>query len=295
VLALLLPAALALLLPAVLTLLLPAVLALPMQWEIVENMVSHGKPREIMGHGLKAVVLAAGKGTRLQDGDSDSPKVMRLACGKPLLGHVLDALPSIEKKDVVIVVGYKKEEVENCFGGYAFVEQAEQLGTGHAVMAAEAELSGFGGAALVCYGDMPAIRRETYEALLKEHFEKGNDCTVLTGETTLSLPFGRIVRDASGGFSRVVEERDCTPDELAITEMNTGVYVFRAPLLLGALGELKNDNSQGEYYLTDVPAIMRGAGGRIGLLKRDLGDEILGVNTPEQLAQVEGILARRTM
>jgi len=247
------------------------------------------------GNELKAVVLAAGKGTRLQDGDGDAPKVMRLACGKPLLRYVLDALSFVEKKDVIIVVGYKKEEVENCFGGYAFAEQKEQLGTGHAVMAAEAGLSGFGGAVLVCYGDMPAIKGATYEALLRTHFEQGNDCTVLTGETTLALPFGRIVRDALGGFARVVEERDCTPDELAITEMNTGVYVFRAPLLFGALGELRNDNSQGEYYLTDVPAIMLGAGGRIGLLKRDLGDEILGVNTPGQLAQAEGILAKRAM
>jgi len=247
----------------------------------------------MMGNELKVVVLAAGKGTRLQDGDSDAPKVMRRACGKPLLRHVLDALSFIEKKDVIVVVGYKKEDVMNSFGGYAFAEQKEQLGTGHAVMAAKAGLSGFGGAVLVCYGDMPAIRRGTYEALLRTHFEQGNDCTILTGETTLALPFGRIVRDGSGGFMRVVEERDCTPDELKITEMNTGVYVFRAPLLLEALDGLKNDNSQGEYYLTDVPEIMRAAGGRIGLLKRDLGDDILGVNTPEQLAQVEGILAKR--
>jgi len=249
----------------------------------------------IMGNELKVIVLAAGKGTRLQDGDSDAPKVMRRACGKPLLRHVLDALPFIEEKDVIIVVGYKKEDVIGCFGGYAFAEQKEQLGTGHAVMAARAELSGFGGAVLACYGDMPLIRTETYEELLKQHFEQGNDCTILTGETSLALPFGRIVRDEAGGFLHVVEERDCTPDELKITEMNTGVYVFRAPLLFVALGELKNDNSQGEYYLTDVPAIMRGAGGKIGLLKRDLGDEILGVNTQEQLAQVEGILAKIAM
>jgi len=245
--------------------------------------------------GLKVVVLAAGKGTRLQDGDSDAPKVMRRACGKPLLGYVLDEISFISKEDVIIVVGYKKEDVMGCFGGYVFVEQREQLGTGHAVMAAREELVGFDGAVLVCYGDMPLIRRETYEDLLRTHFEQGNECTILTGETTLPLPFGRIVRDGAGGFVKVVEARDCTPGELAITEMNTGVYVFGAAQLLGALKGLKSDNAQGEYYLTDVPAIMCGGGARVGLCRRDLGDEILGVNTPEQLAQVEGIMFNRNI
>jgi len=246
------------------------------------------------GTELKIVVLAAGKGTRLQDGDSDAPKVMRQACGKPLLGYVLEALPPIASKDVIIVVGYKKEDVMGCFGGYTFVEQAQQLGTGHAVMAAKEELAGFAGAVLVCYGDMPVIKRETYEALLLAHFGQGNDCTILTGETSLPLPFGRIVRDPDGGgFLKVVEERDCTPDELRITEMNTGVYVFRSAPLLEALKELKSDNAQGEFYLTDVPAIMRGGGARVRICCRDLGDEILGVNTQEQLAQVEEIFLRR--
>jgi UDP-N-acetylglucosamine diphosphorylase/glucosamine-1-phosphate N-acetyltransferase len=242
---------------------------------------------------LRVVVLAAGKGSRLQAGENDAPKVMRNACGRPLLWYVLDALSFIDKKDIIIVVGYGKGEVIDRFSGYSFAEQAEQLGTGHAVMAAQTQLSGFDGAVLVCYGDMPVIRRETYEAFLQAHFGQGNDCTILTGETTLPLSFGRIVRDADGGFLHVVEERDCTPDELGITELNTGVYVFRTPALLDALKEIKNQNSQGEYYLTDAPAIMRAGGLKIGLFKRSLGDEILGVNTPEQLAQVEDILHRR--
>ena len=242
---------------------------------------------------LMAVVLAAGKGTRLQSGDGDAPKVMRLACGRPLIWYVLDALSFIDKTDITVVVGYKKEDVISSFEGYSYAVQVEQLGTGHAVMAAREALEGFDGAVLVCYGDMPVVRRDTYEALVRAHFEQGNDCTILTGTSSLALPYGRVLRDADGGFLHVVEDRDCTPEQRGITELNSGVYVFRSAPLLDALKSLKNDNFQGEYYLTDAPAILRENGAKVGLLKRDLGDEIIGVNTLDQLAQVEGILGIR--
>ena len=241
---------------------------------------------------LKVVVLAAGKGTRLRDEASDEPKVMRQVCGKPMLWYVLDSLSFVEAKDIVIVVGYKKEDILASFGGYSFAEQKEQLGTGHAVMAAQAELRDHNGAVLVCCGDMPLVARDTYEALIHNHFRQENDCTILTGETAQSLPFGRVLRDEKGGFSRIVEEKDCTQDELRITELNAGIYVFATQQLLAALKEIKTDNAQGEYYLTDVPAIMRAAGAKIGAFKRELGDEIIGVNTLEQLAQVEEIIRR---
>jgi UDP-N-acetylglucosamine diphosphorylase/glucosamine-1-phosphate N-acetyltransferase len=247
----------------------------------------------LMEKRLKAVVLAAGKGTRLHEGDNDVPKVMRRACGKPLLWYVLDALSFIEKKDTIIVVGYKKDEVTGSFTGYRYALQEEQMGTGHAVMAAGDVLSGYEGALLVCYGDMPVIRRETYEGLLNAHFEQSNACTILTGESSLQLPFGRILRDENGGFLHVVEEKDCTPQQLKITELNTGVYVFDTPMLFEAFKELKNENAQGEYYVTDVPAIMRGKGAKIGIYRRDLGDEIIGVNTVEQLLMVEEILSTK--
>jgi len=244
-----------------------------------------------MDRRIKAVVLAAGKGTRLRSGDDDVPKVLRTACGKPLLRHVLEALSFIDKSDVIIVVGYKKETVISRFEGYAFAVQEEQLGTGHAVMSAGQELSGYAGSVLICCGDMPAVRRETYEALIKGHFMQGNDCTILTGTSEGALSYGRIIRDQNGGFQQIVEERDCTPDQLKITELNSGVYVFRAPLLLAALESLGRDNSQGEYYLTDVPAIMMADGANVGLIKRSLGDEIIGVNTIDQLRQAESILS----
>jgi len=246
-----------------------------------------------MAERLKAVVLAAGKGTRLQEGDNDAPKVMRHACGKPLLWYVLDALSFLSKEDTILVVGYKKEDVITEFSGYTYVHQKEQLGTGHAVLAAGEELSGYDGAVLVCYGDMPVIKKETYEAFLHTHFEQGNACTILTGESGLPLPFGRIQRDKNGGFLGVVEEKDCTPQQLKITELNTGVCVCDSKMLFRALKELRNDNAQGEYYMTDVPAIIRGYGAKTGIHRRELGDEIIGVNSMDQLVMVERILSER--
>jgi len=154
-------------------------------------------------------------------------------------------------------------------------------------MSAADRLGDFDGSVLVCCGDMPLIRRKTYEALCETHFAEKNDCTILTGTTDLPLPYGRIVRGADGGFLRVVEERDCTPEERQIDELNSGVCIFRAAGLLDALGKLRNANAQGEYYLTDVPAILLQQGARVGICKRELGMEIIGVNTPEQLSEVE--------
>lgn len=244
----------------------------------------------MMKNKIKAIVLAAGKGTRLQTEGCDLPKVMREANGKPLLYYVLDALSFIEKKDIVLVVGYKKEKVIEYFRAYSFAEQKEQLGTGHAVLSAQDALADYDGAVLVCCGDMPLIARDTYESLVKTHFEEGNACTMLTGTSDDNMPYGRIVRDENGNFLRVVEEKDCSPEERGIKELNSGVYVFSAKKLMAALAKLKNNNAQGEYYLTDVPYILLAEGDKIGICKRRLGNEIIGVNTAEQLNQVEKLL-----
>lgn len=216
-----------------------------------------------------------------------------MACGKPLLWYVLDTLTFVDKEDVIIVVGYEKDRIISSFSGYVFVEQAEQLGTGHAVMAAADVLKGFDGTVLVCYGDMPAVKQETYLTFLREHNEQKNNCTILTGESSIPLPYGRIVRDPEGVFLRVVEDRDCTPSERRITELNSGVYLFDARMMVDALGSLRNDNKQGEYYLTDVPEIIRSGGGRVGTCRLELGDEIIGVNTLEQLELIGDILGSR--
>ncbi len=242
---------------------------------------------------LKAVILAAGKGTRLHSEQYDLPKVMREAAGKPLLGYVLEALDFIAPEDTVIVVGYKKEQVVSAFEGYAFAEQREQLGTGHAVMAAYPLLDGYDGDVLVCCGDMPLLTRESYLGLCREHEKNGAVCTILSGTSAVPLPYGRIVRDEYGEFERMVEERDCTPEQKMIDELNSGVYIFDAKTLGSVLSGLRSDNSQGEYYLTDAPALMRERGGRVCVYKRELGFEIIGVNTPEQLAETERIIQSR--
>jgi len=172
---------------------------------------------------IKAIVLAAGKGTRLKTEGSDLPKVMREAAGEPLLHHVLSAISFIPPGDTVLVVGYQKESVIARFPGYIFAEQKEQLGTGHAVMAARESVESGGFPILVCYGDMPLLRRGTYERLIHTHMAEQNACTMLTGTTHLPLAFGRIVRNADGSFRQVVEDRDCTPEQKAITELNVGV------------------------------------------------------------------------
>ena len=242
---------------------------------------------------LKAVVLAAGKGTRMHSESCDLPKVMRRAMDRPLLGYVLSALDFIAPEDTVIVVGYKKEEVISAFGGYAFAEQKQQLGTGHAVMAAFDTLGEFDGDVLVCCGDMPLLERSTYEALCAQHRKSGAACTALSGYSNVDLPYGRILRDGSGRFLRVIEDRDCTAEQKAIRELNSGVYVFDAPSLRRMLTLLGRDNAQGEYYLTDVPELMKARDMAVDICCRELDMQIIGVNTPEQLAEVEAVLQSR--
>lgn len=241
---------------------------------------------------MKAVILAAGKGKRLHSEQFSAPKVLREANGKPLLRYVVNNLSFIpDKKDIVIVAGYKKEMVFDAFNeGYTFAVQDEQLGTGHAVNCAREALKDYDGPVLVCYGDMPLFKKETYENLVKVHEEAGNDCTILTGVSDRGLAYGRIIRDENGNFKGVVEDRDCTPEQKKINELNVGIYVFDCKKLFSCLGELKNSNAQGEYYLTDVPTIMMGKGYKIGTYTTHDDTEILGVNTPEELTLCESLL-----
>ena len=218
--------------------------------------------------------------------------MLREANGNPLLRYVVNNLSFIpDKKDIIIVAGYKKEMVFNAFNeGYTFAVQDEQLGTGHAVNCAREALKDYDGPVLVCYGDMPLFKKETYENLVKVHEEAGNDCTILTGVSDRGLAYGRIIRDENGSFKGVVEDRDCTPEQKKINELNVGIYVFDSKKLFSCLGELKNSNAQGEYYLTDVPTIMMSKGYKIGTYTTHDDTEILGVNTPEELALCESLL-----
>ena len=157
----------------------------------------------------------------------------------------------------------------------------------------EAVTCALNGSVLVCYGDMPLMRRATYESLIETHKREGNDCTLLSAVSDEELPYGRIVRKSDGSFSHIVEDKDCTPEEKSIRELNVGVYVFESGPLWEAIDQLRPNNAQGEYYLTDAPAYILSRGGRVGACPTCTAEEMLGVNTVEQLAQVEELVRRR--
>lgn len=239
---------------------------------------------------LKAIVLAAGKGTRLRTEGCDLPKVMRQALGKPLLQYVLDELDFIDKKDIILVVGYKKEEILSVYGDYEYAVQQQQLGTGDAVKACEDKLRDFDGAVLVCCGDTPLIKKESYKDLFDTFTREGSDCTILSGLIDEPGSYGRIIRDQNGDFLRITEAKDCTEEEYKINEVNSGLYIFSSKKLFDTLKRIKNENAQGEYYLTDVPELILKDGGKVSICCRELGNELIGVNTMEQLKEVEDIL-----
>ncbi len=234
---------------------------------------------------MKAIVLAAGKGKRLHSEQFNLPKVMREANGKPLIRHVLGNIDFIDKKDTVVVVGYMKEKViENLGSDYLYSVQDEQKGTGHAVMCAAEHFENYDGDVLVLYGDMPLFKKETYKAVIEKHEKSGADCTLLTAIIDNPPAYGRIVRDEkTGKLSDIVEEKDCTPEQKNIKELNVGIYVFKSKLLFEGLKKLKNNNAQGEYYLTDMPKIFILEGKKVETHAITNEVEIYGVNTVEDL------------
>ena len=243
---------------------------------------------------LKVIVLAAGKGTRMMSEAANLPKVMRQALGKPLLHYVLSALDFVDPADTVLVTGFLSETVRAAFPAYPAALQQPQLGTGHAVQCARQYLEGFQGTVLVCYGDMPLLRRETYQSLLEAHRASGAACTLLSGTSDLDLPYGRVMQDAAGNFLGVVEDRDCTPEQKQIPDLNVGIYCFENDYLLPALDGLQSNNAQHEYYLTETPELMLRRGMRVETFRIDDGEALRGVNTPEDLAVCDRILAAAT-
>lgn len=238
---------------------------------------------------IAIVVLAAGQGTRMK---SSRPKVLHELCGMSMLGHVVGTAEALSPVRFAVVVGDGAEEVEEQFRGRCeFVLQAEQRGTGHAVLQAEPKLGGFTGDVLVLYADTPLLRAETLERMREEKSARGADLLILTAAAE-SIP-GRIVRDAEGRVARVVEKQDATPDELAIEERNTGVYLIDASLLLACLGKLEANNAQGELYLTDVVRHSVEAGRTVEAILLKDADECLGINTREELAQATAVMRGR--
>lgn len=240
-----------------------------------------------------AVVLAAGKGTRMK---SDLPKVLFPARGRPMIEYVLDALEAGGVHQSVVVIGYRADDVKATLAhrsGLKYALQAEQLGTGHAVMSAREHLVGHDGPVVVVTGDAPMMQGESIVKLLAEYDRRKAACIIGTIHKDNPRGLGRIVRDARGEFAGIVEEKDATTEQLAITEVNMSYYVFHGPDLLESLNHLRADNSQKEYYLTDAPSVLMRQGKEVRALPVLDPIEALGVNTVDELAAVEAAMEER--
>jgi bifunctional UDP-N-acetylglucosamine pyrophosphorylase / glucosamine-1-phosphate N-acetyltransferase len=234
-----------------------------------------------------AVVLAAGRGTRMK---SDLPKVLFPALGRPMVHWVLDSLQQAGFEKQIVVIGYRADDVRQELGrrvGVSFALQEQQLGTGHAVAQCQAALAQHQGPVLIVAGDSPLIQPDSIAQLLKEFHSQNYACLLGTLAKDDPTGLGRIVRDGSGRFSRIVEQKDATAEELKIREVNMSTYLFNCQDLLWALSQLGNSNSQGEYYLTDCPEILLKAGKRVDAIPVLKPCEALSINTVDELALVE--------
>ncbi|MDF3820810.1 NTP transferase domain-containing protein [Leptospira sp. 96542] len=233
---------------------------------------------------VTAVILAAGKGTRMK---SELPKVAVVLNESPLLIHVLNRISAAGISRKVIVVGYRKDVVTDIAGnvpGVEFVEQKEQLGTGHAVLSAEEILKPYTGYTLVACGDAPLISKDSFSELIQVHKNNQYSATVLSAKMENPTGYGRIIRSADdGSLLRIVEEKDASPDEKIVNEVNTGTYCFNTLDLFQALSQIGNDNAQKEYYLTDVIKIFRSQGKKTGALTLKNALESHGINSPDDL------------
>lgn len=243
--------------------------------------------------GPVAIILAAGQGKRMV---SDRAKVLHEVCGRPMIGYVVDAARSAGAKTIIVVVGYAADQLYEALDGepdILFAVQDRQLGTGHAVKVCRPLLEGYEGPILVLVGDEPLLRPEPLADLLDRQHREGAACLLGTAEVDDPSGFGRILRDSAGRFLRIVEERDAAPEERAIREVNPSCYVFELPALWEALDLIGTSNAQGEYYLTDAPERLMQMGRKVVALNVLSGDDILGVNTRQHLAQAGAVMQAR--
>ena len=238
-----------------------------------------------------AVVLAAGKGTRMK---SSLHKVLHHVLGKSMVDHAITVLENSGVEKIVTVIGYQAEAVRKELGERVeYAMQTEQLGTGHAVMMTKDMLEGREGLTIVTYGDGPLLTKETINNLFDYHMEQKATVTVLTSVPNDPTGLGRIIRDDQGNVLKIVEQKDATAEELAVDEINTGVCVYDNKVLFDALNKVNNDNSQGEYYLTDLVGIVREMGLKVVAYVNDDYEETLGINDRVQLAYAEKVLRKR--
>ena len=240
-----------------------------------------------------AVVLAAGKGTRMK---SALPKVLHTLSGKPLVSFVIDSCRKADVDRVMLVIGHQAELVRETLGdSVEYALQTEQLGTGHALMAAAEELGGFKGDVLVLAGDAPFLSAEVVKNLINKHQQTQAEATMMTAVIDPPPPYGRIVRDSNGNVLRIVEEKDASPEEKKLTEVNTSHYIFRSETVFPLLSKLQTNNEQGEYYLTDIILMLAQRNMPIETVLEKDHKILLGINTEAELKEAEKLLKSRSL
>ncbi|UOQ44675.1 bifunctional UDP-N-acetylglucosamine diphosphorylase/glucosamine-1-phosphate N-acetyltransferase GlmU [Halobacillus salinarum] len=238
-----------------------------------------------------AVVLAAGQGTRMK---SKLYKVLHPVCGKPMVQHVVDQLKGLDLNELITVVGFGAEQVQEQVGGDSrYVVQEEQLGTGHAVLQADDMLADKEGTTVVVCGDTPLLTRATLQKLLDHHEAEQAKATILTAHAQDPFGYGRVIRSGNGQVERIVEQKDASEGEQAIQEINTGTYCFDNEALFNALKNVSNDNVQEEYYLPDVIEILKNEAETVSAYQTDNFSESLGVNDRVALAKAEKLMKQR--
>ncbi len=241
---------------------------------------------------MSTAIMAAGKGTRMQ---SDLPKVLHKLNNRAMIHYVIDLAEQIKSEKIVLIIGHKKQLVEEeCSGrNVEFTLQSPQLGTGHAVQMTEAYFEGYDGDILVLSGDVPLLTKSTIDLLIENHRKNGAIATLLTADLQDPYGYGRVVRNKQNLVVRIAEEKDASPEEREIKEINVGIYIFNSQQLFLALKKIKNNNAQGEYYLPDVISIFISEGLKVGAVKSLSFDETKGINTIDQLQEAETILKQR--
>ena len=240
-----------------------------------------------MSKELRIIILAAGKGTRM---NSDLPKVLHKLNGKALLDFVLDESKLLNPKETILVVGFKKEQVISHTKHRAnlkYATQMEQLGTGHAVLQTGDLLKNKEGHILILYGDVPNIKESTLRPIIDDHLINNRDLTLITAEIDDPTGYGRIIRDKNDNLLKIVEEKDCTDEERKIKEWNPGIYIFKIPEVFKILNDIKTNNASKEYYLTDAIGLAQQSNMEIKAIKIANSNEVIGVNTADQLEELE--------
>ena len=240
-----------------------------------------------MNKELRVIILAAGKGTRM---NSDLPKVLHKLQGKALIDYVIDESELLDPKEIILVVGFKKEQVIKHTKNrihLKYATQVEQLGTGHAVLQTKELLKNKKGHILILYGDVPNIKASTLMPIVDDHISNNRDLTLITAEIDDPSGYGRVIRDKNGNLLKIIEEKDCSDNEKKIKEWNPGIYIFKIKKVFRILNSIKTNNASKEYYLTDAIGLAQQSNMQIKAIKIASSGEVIGINTTDQLKELE--------